>query len=189
MLALQKHRPALATVLDWQHEKQLGEVLDWALEASKWAETVILIPKVAGKVHWIPDKIAGKTIRLGYSVPTRYAGTPCQLVEFGNRPVHLLGGSPSAQLRLSRQLNVLSADSNYQQKMATRFCQYYAPKNMYAKNKNWPTIYESDGGWSHDAPYEAFRRSLHNIKKAWHDVAVLDALPMPLQQLMLPIKI
>lgn len=36
MIALAQHRPALATVLDWEREDQLPEVLDWAEEASQY---------------------------------------------------------------------------------------------------------------------------------------------------------
>lgn len=88
--------------------------------------------------------------------------------EFGVRPVHLLGGSPQKQLALAKILNVKSVDINYHQKQAVQRCQYYTnTPRSYAKNRHWPTLRESDGGWSDDAYIEAFRRSLHNIKQAW----------------------
>src|SRR5262252_5969330 len=48
MLALAEHRPAMATVLDWESEEQWPEVMAWAEEAATHAEKVVIIPKVSG---------------------------------------------------------------------------------------------------------------------------------------------
>jgi hypothetical protein len=48
---LDRFRPRLATVLDWEREEQLPEVLSWADEASQLVtEAVIIIPKVVGGI-------------------------------------------------------------------------------------------------------------------------------------------
>ena len=110
---LRTHKPRLATVLDWEREEQLSEVLGWAEDAAAFADCVILIPKVHGGVARLPRAIGGKPVRLGYSVPTKYAGTDLFLSEFIGWPVHLLGGSPKNQMKLARYLDVKSTDGNY----------------------------------------------------------------------------
>lgn len=118
MAALREHRPKMATVLDWEHDEQLPEVLAWAEDAASVVERVLIIPKVVGGIPQIPHAIGGKPIILAYSVPTKFAGTGVPVWEFSRRPVHLLGGSPQAQMRLTEYLNVVSADGNYANKMA-----------------------------------------------------------------------
>jgi hypothetical protein len=56
--AVAQHRPRMATVLDWERDEQLPEVLAWAEDVAPFVERVILIPKVIGGVpppapaHW-----------------------------------------------------------------------------------------------------------------------------------------
>lgn len=57
MAALREYRPWLATVLDWERDEQLPEVLDWASEAAQYAQVVIIIPKVHNGIHKIPRSI------------------------------------------------------------------------------------------------------------------------------------
>lgn len=172
MAALREHKPRLATVLDWEYEWQFGEVMGWAHEAALYvSEAVIIIPKVRGSVHRIPHSILGKEVRLGYSVPTRHGGTTVHPSEFAGYPVHLLGGSPNEQIRLSKLpfLNVVSADTNYHQKQAkgNRFyCSAYAGAK--AKNKHFMALGDSVyGDVIRDAPYLAFELSCMNILSAW----------------------
>lgn len=167
MAALAEHKPRIATVLDWEQDDQLPEVMSWANEASEHCEIVVIIPKVWGGIQRLPRTIKGKEVRLGYSVPTKFGATDTPLSEFQGWPVHLLGGSPHVQLHYANLLDVKSADSNYMQKMATQYCQYWTRHSRMTKNRHWPTLQESDGGWSENAIYEAFRRSCHNIMLAW----------------------
>lgn len=187
VLALAQHKPALATVLDWERPEQLPEVLQWAEDvAAVVSEAVIVIPKVSGGIELLPRAIGGRRVRLGYSVPTRHGGTSVPLHEFIGWPVHLLGGPPHKQMGLVKYLSVSSADGNYAQKMATKYCQFWAPGDArYARNRFWPTLRESNGGvkWKReetleegenaDAPYEAFRRSCQNIMAAWQQIAIV----------------
>jgi len=170
MAALEKHRPVQATVLDLEFDSQLAEVLDWAEEAAQYVERVVIIPKAFGIIDKLPKRIGGKDVILGYSVPTKYAGTGVPIWEFGNWPIHLLGGSPQAQMNLCRYLNVVSTDGNYAMKMAVMHCQFWVPGTArYAQNKFWPTIAEANNGVKEikDAVYKAFEMSCHNIMKAW----------------------
>lgn len=92
MAKLAEAKPDLATVLDWEREEQLPEVLSWAEEAAPYVGTAILIiPKVPGLVPLIPRRVSSKDVWLAYSVPTAYGGSPLCLWEFAGWPVHLLG--------------------------------------------------------------------------------------------------
>lgn len=172
MRELAEHRPVMASVLDWERQEQLAEVLDWAEEAAQYCQMVMLIPKVMGGIPQLPRRIGGADVVLGYSVPSRYGGTPLPLWEFAGWPIHLLGGSPQAQMHVYMHLqplaDVVSADGNYASKMATRYCQFWVAGTARANNRYWPRLWEADGSrWGHDAPYEAFRRSCENISAAW----------------------
>jgi len=182
MAALAEHRPVIATILDWEREGQLPEVLDWAEEAAQFVERVLIVPKVIGGIGQIPRTIGKHPVALAYSVPTRYGGTSVPIWEFAGWPVHLLGGSPQKQMEAYSYLrniaDVISADSNYSCKMATRHTQFWVPGTAYyASNRWWPTLREANGGmiWGSgepdsDALYEAFRRSCENIMTAWQEL-------------------
>lgn len=171
MTALAQHRPHLASVLDWERDNQLPEVLAWAEDAAQYCEIVMIVPKVQGGIERLPRSIGGKPVRLGYSVPTSHGGTELPVWEFTGWPVHLLGGSPQKQMALTRYFDVHSADGNLAQKMATRYCQFWTPGNArYASNRYWPALREANDGVMADGtdlPYEAFRLSCQNIMEAW----------------------
>lgn len=158
MASLREYRPRLATVLDLEHEHQFDEVMDWAQEASQYVGEVIIIPKVAGIIERIPREINGKPIRLGYSVPTKYGGTIVPLYEFGQRPVHLLGGHPRKQFGLASVLNVASVDCNLHQ-MVANYGKVVGAQSDYQLREETPI--------ASDVPYQAFARSCQNIYHMW----------------------
>ena len=161
MEALAKERPQIATVLDLETHEQIEEVLNWAEEAAQHVtETVIVIPKAFGAIQQLPEKIGNKEIRLGYSIPTRYAGTEVPLWEFGTRPVHLLGGNPHYQMELTSYLNVKSVDCNWHMYIASKFGDVWLPGG---KCKRLPP-------GNHDNIYVAFEQSCKNILQAWHEL-------------------
>ena len=154
--AVAQHRPRIATVLDWEHDKQLPEVLGWAEDVAPFVERVIIIPKVTGGIPRLPRRIGGREVVLGYSVPTRYAGTSVPPWEFAGWPVHLLGGSPHRQIEMAHYLSVVSADGNYINMKAAQFCEWW-------NGRRWiPLLPKQD-----DAPYEAFCRSCVNVLASW----------------------
>lgn len=167
MDCLARHRPDLATVLDWERPEQLPEVLSWAEEAAQWVkEAVLVIPKLPGQVGSIPRAIGGKPVWLAYSVPTTYGGSPLGLWEFAAWPVHLLGGSPQKQREVWSYLRgiseVRSIDGNMAKKMATGRCCYWTRQT--SRHGHWQPI---RGEVEHDAPDECLRRSLRNIRNVW----------------------
>lgn len=159
---LAQYRPHMATILDWEYEDQLEEVLDWADEAAQYVSVIVIIPKVTGRINCIPRVIGKASVRLGYSVPTKFGATDIPVWEFSGWPVHLLGGSPHGQLALASYLDVRSVDGNYAQKKAVKWCE------CWLQNGKWVKIADLDRKrWEQDAPYEAFRRSCENIMSAW----------------------
>ena len=158
--AVAQHQPRMATVLDWERDEQLPEVLGWAEDVAPFVERVIIIPKVIGGIPRLPRRIGGREVVLGYSVPTRYAGTSVPPWEFAGWPVHLLGGSPPRQITMAHYLNVVSADGNYINRKATQFCEWW-------NGRRWIPLRPKQD----DAPYEAFRRSCINVLAAWLAVA------------------
>lgn len=166
MDALAEHRPAIATVLDLEYPHQFDEVLSWAEEAARWvSEAVIIIPKV-DLIEYIPRFIAGKEIRLGYSVPTRFGGTPIPYQYFKGWPVHLLGGSPEQHLAYAQLLNVISADTNKIMEQAGRN-QVWQPHPIRARNRRYPQLKEIGlGHLDNETCYEALERSCQNYVEA-----------------------
>lgn len=166
MAALEKYRPTMASVIDWETPEQLAEVIDWAHEAAKYVDVVMIVPKVSGGVRELPRSINGKPVRVGYSVPTKHGGSMLFLSEFVGWPVHLLGGSPAAQMKLARYLDVVSADGNMSMKMANRGL--FWSKGVGNYSNRWISLRDCDGQrWPGNGNQEAFRRSCNNIMSAW----------------------
>lgn len=166
MRALAEHKPFIASVLDFEHSRQREEVLSWAEEAAQFSQIIMIIPKAIGEIERLPKTIGKSEIRLGYSIPTKHGGTTVPIEEFQGWPVHLLGGNPGTQMRLSKLMDVQSADGNMAMKMANRGLFWIPGKKPY-KNRWW-SLLESDGRrWEGNGNHEAFRRSCENIMEAW----------------------
>lgn len=172
MAALERHAPTLATVLDWEHEEQYSEVMSWADEASQYVrEAVIIIPKVVGGIKRLPREINGKQVRLGYSASSTFSSTPVSLSEFVGWPVHCLGGGVRIQMSLMRSHNLESADGNYIQNLARKWCQFYSPA-IRAKNNGWPMLKEIGMGHiKQDAIYLAFELTCMAVPMAFRGVS------------------
>jgi len=176
---LRKHWPVMASVHDWSEDRRLGEILMRAEEIAQFTDNVLLIPKVPGGISKLPRTINNKQVILGYSVPTKHGKTDIDITEFTGWPVHLLGGSPQRQMELFKEFSqiaeVISVDGNMHQLMAVKHCAFFDPSKQ-TKQGYWPSIKLFDGKqWGDgsnkaDAPYEAFRRSCKNIRKAWQNV-------------------
>jgi len=167
--ALARYKPYMATVLDWEYDQQITEVLEWAEEAAQYVERVLIIPKVIGGIDRLPRVIGGKTVVLAFSVPTTHGGTQVPIWEFAGWPIHLLGGSPQAQMHYASHLNalaeVVSTDGNMANKMA-HFCRFWRAKP--GPKGHWVQLAEvGNANWGKGANAEAFRRSCENIAAAW----------------------
>ena len=166
MAALAVYRPRTATVLDLERADQLPTVLSWAEEAAQYCEQVLIIPKAHGIIARLPRRIGGADVVLAYSIPTSHGGSAVWAGEFATWPVHLLGGSPHAQMRwAARFANVVSADGNMHALQAQR-CRFWRAEKGH--KGHWVELSEAgDTERGKDAPLRAFRRSCVNIATAW----------------------
>jgi hypothetical protein len=143
---VKRNKPLIATVKDIEAINQLPTALKQARELAQYCGRAILIPKVKS---WLPDKYW-----LGYSIPTGHGGTDIECGWFGDRLVHLLGGSPDDQAVAAKQLNVVSLDANYAMRLAD-----------YGKSA-WQG--RSGGIKAVDGCYPAMRVSFQKQKEYWH---------------------
>jgi hypothetical protein len=168
MTALARHRPCMATVLDWEEEKQYPEVLSWAEEASQYCQRLIVIPKIPGSIARLPRQIHGREVVLGYAVPTAYGATCVPLWEFRGWPVHLLGGSPQRQMREWRYLSlcsdVVSADGNMANLQAHRGRYWSATPT---RTGHWQQLHTTGDTAREGANTRAFKHSCTQIYAAW----------------------
>lgn len=165
MAELARLRPVVATVTDLERDDQLAAVLDEAEEAAQWVERVVIIPKAQGIIERLPRRVGGRDVVLGYSVPTRFSGTPVPAWDFAGWPVHLLGGGPQPQMRLARYLNVVSADGNAATAAAKQGRWYNARRDRWQGGPGCPEIPAGP-----DMPYRAFERSCDEILMAWRSM-------------------
>jgi hypothetical protein len=163
-----EHRPALAVAPDVLRPDALPDTLRYAERLARHAARVLIVPKCEGVLDRLP---AGEPwLVVGYSVPTRYGGADGVLLPDVRRfPVHLLGGTPHAQLVLAHYLDVSSADGNSHMKAAA-FQKFWKSGRWVNGHYDDPTF---DPG--HDAPYRAFARSCANIAAAWRDLTEVVA--------------
>lgn len=179
MSALEKHRPNIATVLDWERIGQLNEVLDWAEQAAQMVQDiVVIIPKVLGGIDKVPENVGGKPVRLGYSVETSHGATPVPVEAFTGwkHGVHLLGGNPLRQLELARipGLDVRSVDCNQIMLKANRWAQFLDFKGfqhgMFSDGHlttRWKQLKHYGLGGVKNAPSEALKRSCESLVYCW----------------------
>lgn len=143
---VKRNKPLIATVRDIEAIEQLPEALKQARELAQHCGRVILIPKMK---TWLPNKYW-----LGYSIPTGHGGTDIECSWFGDRFVHLLGGSPDNQADFAKHLNVVTLDANYAMGLAD-----------FGKSA-WQGC--SSGVKVVEGCYPAMRVSFQKQKEYWH---------------------
>lgn len=171
--AVAQARPAMASVVDWTEERTAAEIARWAALIAPYVGVIMVIPKIPGSVSSIPRTLAGRSVRLGFSVPTRHGATPCDPAEFAGWPVHLLGGNPRQQLMYAGLLathgaQIISADGNLTHHAAGRgtFWEHGKARNLGAR------VLTTE---------DALRRSLAWVPQMWRDAGWLvnDDAPTP----------
>ncbi len=142
--------PVVTIARDVERIEDLERTLDQARELALWSRHVVVVPKdirFAVEMDRIPDNVI-----IGYSVPTRYGGTPIPVSSFVGRSVHLLGGRPDVQHRLSRVLKVFSFDGN-RFTVDAAYGDYFDGRGFVPHRR---------GGY-----YECIRSSLRSINRLW----------------------
>jgi len=145
---VKKCRPHLATARDIERIEDLPAILREAEEIAQFSDFIILIPKIAITLPYLSFNW-----RWGFSVPTKYGQCDLPLSFFGDRPIHLLGGSPRKQASYRHQLNIVSLDCNSIM-LSAKFGKIARP--------DLPEI-KTNGGC-----YEAFKKSCRATKQYWH---------------------
>lgn len=141
---VKEHKPLVATARDIESPEQLPKILAQAKELALYCGRVLLIPKC--KVTLPAESW------LAFSVPTKYGGTTIEPSWFGDRFVHLLGGSPNAQASYAKCMNVISLDANYAMNVARKCV------------STWQGRQER----KMSSCYDALKLSLENQKSYWH---------------------
>jgi hypothetical protein len=108
--ALRVTSPLMTVARDVEDYRDMQRILDQARELARYCTHVVIVPKDPRLGTYLDTAIPGEFL-LGYSVPTRYGGTPIPPRAF-TRPVHLLGGRPDIQRRLADVMPVVSVDCN-----------------------------------------------------------------------------
>jgi len=161
--AVMKYQPKYATVLDLSEKEVSEQDIERALkqydQLAKYCQIPLIVPKLSGQIDLIPENIA-----LGYSIPTSYGGAKdIKLWEFEGRRIHLLGGSPQKQLEIYQTLSlcaeVISADGNMAQLMATQFAKYW-------DTGRW-VEHPQRGTKTPDLYLDCWKRSCTNIRSEW----------------------
>lgn len=158
---VKRHKPLLATVQDVMKEDDIPRILEEAKELSQYVGRILIIPKIKFNVpsqYW-----------LAFSVPSSHGGTKIEPNWFGDRPTHLLGGSPTMQYRFSQLMNVVSLDGNY----ANRLSGW--GKSVWIGNDSGQKIVKGC--------YDSFRLSMEKQKEQWHKESIYDT---PLLSLLNP---
>ena len=158
---VKRFRPRYATVPDLSDQVVSSQDIMRALRQADilapYCEVVLIVPKLSGQIAALP-----KDSVIGYSMPTAYGAAQYPLWELEGHGVHLLGGSPHAQLHFFRHIScftqVKSLDGNMWQKMSG-YGRYWNQGKWVAHAKRK----------SQDAnvSYECLTWSLCNIRNAW----------------------
>lgn len=109
--AVKAVRPLMTVARDLISVRDVNRLLEEVAVLRQYARYVIVVPKTRS-FKTVQRLLNGRSNILGYSVPTGYGATHVPMSQFGSWKVHLLGGRPTMQFNLARQLNVVSLDCN-----------------------------------------------------------------------------
>ena len=153
-------RPRYAIVPDLSETEDSEEDAQRAVKQADalgaYCDYPLIVPKRSGQLQFIPARYA-----IAYSLPTSYGGAKFGIWKLAGRHVHLLGGSPQEQMKLSHYHGgVISADGNMAQLVAVKFARYWqAPRQ-------WVDHPERGQG-RQDLYLDCWLRSCQNIYRSW----------------------
>jgi hypothetical protein len=164
------YKPYTATVIDYEDHVSFDTVWKWCEAVAPYVQQIIVIPKVSGTIDEIPVTCNGVEVILGFSIPTKYAGTFVNPKEFYGRKVHLLGGSPRKQIQFFidhyQYMNIVSLDNNYVQMKANKFVEYWSYSSVFPLRSKW--LHNSGSKETvKQRTDDAFRMSLINFRDYW----------------------
>jgi GNAT superfamily N-acetyltransferase len=121
LAAAMRHRPQYVVAGDYDGENY-AEINERAAEIRPYAENVIVVPHKPGEIERVPEWAV-----VGYSTPTKYAGTNAPVWEYRGRDVHILGGKIEQMIQLYGYLadSIVSMDCNSFHRGATSFAKWW----------------------------------------------------------------
>ncbi len=117
-----QHEPSYAIAGDYDGDNTEA-VNDFADQLSAYVDNVIVVPHKPGEVDDVPEEYI-----VGYSTPTKYAGTEAPIWEYTGRDVHILGGTMNKIKHIIDHLrnDIVSLDTNTMHRDATQFGEYWS---------------------------------------------------------------
>lgn len=119
--ACERHRPRYAVAGDYDGDNH-ETINEFGAELRQFVDNVIIVPHEPGEVERVP-----RWAVVGYSTPTKYAGTDAPIWEYRGRDVHILGGTVEQIEQIHGHLadSVVSIDMNSHHRGATRFAKWW----------------------------------------------------------------
>lgn len=121
--AVQRHRPKYAVAGDYDEESDNYDVInERATQLRRYVDNVIVVPHEPNEVDIVPEWCI-----VGYSTPSKYAGTNAPVWEYYDRTVHILGGTIPQIRDLYGYLKdeIVSIDCNSFHRGATSFAKWW----------------------------------------------------------------
>jgi len=117
-----QHEPRYAIAGDYDGDNTEA-VNEFADQLSAYVDNVIVVPHEPGEVDDVPEEYI-----VGYSTPTKYAGTEAPIWEYTGRDVHILGGTMNKIKHIIDHLrnDIVSLDTNTMHRDATQFGEYWS---------------------------------------------------------------
>lgn len=149
------HEPRYVVAGDYDADEENYEVVnERARRLREHAENVIIVPHSTGELAFVPEWVV-----VGYSTPTEYAGTEIPLRRYRetSHDIHVLGGTPHKQHRITGQLwleNICSMDCNSHHKAATMGAKAWHPATPH-----WRKVDEGDNAV--ERAYQLAVKNLH----------------------------
>jgi len=163
LAAAMRHRPKYVVAGDYDGDNY-NEINARAAELRRHADNVIVVPHEPGEVERVPDWAV-----VGYSTPTKYAGTDAPIWEYYGRDVHILGGKVSQILELYGYLadDIVSIDCNSFHRGATSFAKWWAKTTPSWNKLATPTPRPENSN-------RAYENSMMNISYALREQGVIQ---------------
>lgn len=158
MAAVARHEPAVAVAPDLSPERDPETVYAVADEMLDHAGAVVVVPKRED----VPPAEVPDRFRVGIPNADGFGeGTPWRLDEFRDAgPVHILGGSFTAQLEAGHYVDVASVDTSSAERAASSYWTFWTPETPH-----WEKAPDTAD------LYALMEASLDNAVRAWAERA------------------
>lgn len=162
LAATMRHRPSYVVAGDYDGDN-ICQINERARRLRRYADHVIVVPHEPGEVVHVPSWAT-----VGYSTPTKYAGTDAPVWEYSGRDVHILGGTIEQINEIYAHLrnSVVSIDTNTFHRSATQFAKWWG-----GSSPHWnqlPDVCDEKGSTM------AYENAIANVAYALEESGVLS---------------